>query len=127
MRILVCLLILLASTLAANAKVEVGIASIFNGGVTSDGRYLTRSDWGVAHKKLPIGTRIRIKNLRNHLEVIVPVRDRGPYWHGRVVDCLPAVAAMLQFTHRGLQLVEISVVSRPPSRSRLGSLYRKRV
>lgn len=114
--IFVSLLILIGSTLTASAKTEVGIASIFTGGHTSDGRFLSRGDWGVAHKTLPIGTKIMITNRLTNAHVIVPVRDRGPYIRGRIVDCLPAVATMLGFVHRGLQLVEIRVVEWPRSR-----------
>ncbi len=40
----------------------------------------------VAHKTLPFGTRVEIKNLDNGRRLVAVVQDRGPYHPGRCVD-----------------------------------------
>ncbi|CAL8128790.1 unnamed protein product [Orchesella dallaii] len=40
----------------------------------------------VAHKTLPCGTKLLIKNKRNGKTVNVTVNDRGPFVHGRILD-----------------------------------------
>lgn len=45
-----------------------------------------RSTYGVAHKTLPFGTRVRITNPRNGKSVTAVVTDRGPFVRGRTFD-----------------------------------------
>lgn len=39
-----------------------------------------------AHKYFKFGTKLEVKNPRNGQTVIVTVKDRGPYVHGRDLD-----------------------------------------
>lgn len=39
-----------------------------------------------AHKTLPLGTYVRVTNLRNGKTVVVRINDRGPFIDGRIVD-----------------------------------------
>jgi rare lipoprotein A len=66
-----------------------------------------------AHRTLPLGTRVRVTNLRNGRSVVVRIMDRGPAVAGRVIDLSRAAAARLRFTHRGLAPVRIRVLSTP--------------
>lgn len=45
-----------------------------------------RTTYGVAHKTLPFGTRVRITNPQNGRSVTAVVTDRGPFIRGRVFD-----------------------------------------
>lgn len=45
-----------------------------------------RSTYGVAHKTLPFGTKVRITNPHNGKSVTAVVTDRGPFVRGRVFD-----------------------------------------
>jgi rare lipoprotein A len=65
----------------------------FFGNRTACGRRLTRSTLGVAHKRLPCGTKVALR-YRGH-EVVVPVIDRGPYSRGIEYDLTQATARKL--------------------------------
>lgn len=71
------------------------------GNHTANGTVLTPSTWGVAHKSLRFGTRVKI--CYRYRCVIAPVIDRGPFIHGRTFDLTAAVARSLRFS--GVQTV----------------------
>jgi rare lipoprotein A len=68
----------------------------FFGRQTACGMELTREMVGVAHKKLPCGTRVEIYHRGRTLEV--PVIDRGPFIAGRQWDLTQAAAEALGVT-----------------------------
>lgn len=69
----------------------------------------------IAHRQLPLGTRVRIRNTRNNRRVIATVTDRGPYVGQRVADLSRSLARRLDFEAEGLAPVEITVL---PTRRR---------
>jgi Lipoproteins len=71
------------------------------GNHTSNGTVLTPSTWGVAHKGMKFGTKVRI--CYKHRCAVAPVIDRGPFVHGRTFDLTRAVAVYLRFS--GVQTV----------------------
>jgi len=64
-----------------------------SGNRTASGLRFDGSQWLVAHKSLPFGTKLRL-TYRGR-SVIVPVEDRGPYIAGRTLDLSEAVARAL--------------------------------
>ena len=68
----------------------------FYGRRTACGQKMTRTLQGVAHKKLPCGTRVAL--LYRGRTVTVPVVDRGPFHKGRRWDLTAATARTLGFT-----------------------------
>ncbi|HBT94745.1 MAG TPA: hypothetical protein DEB24_00880, partial [Coriobacteriia bacterium] len=46
---------------------------------TASGEYTTTTSMGVAHKSLPLGTKIELYSPRTGLYCIATVNDRGPY------------------------------------------------
>lgn len=62
----------------------------------ANGQTLTTRTIGVAHRTLPLGTRLRIRT--NQRTISVTVKDRGPYAHGRTLDLTSATAHRLGFT-----------------------------
>lgn len=64
----------------------------------------------IAHKTLPFGTWVSIRNLRNGREAVAMVDDRGPFLRGRVVDATPAVARRLGFYGDGTAPVRVTAV-----------------
>jgi rare lipoprotein A (peptidoglycan hydrolase) len=64
-----------------------------------------------AHPRLPLGSRVRVTNLRNGRSVLVRVNDRGPFIPGRVIDVSKGAAQQLGFVDQGLAYVRISVIS----------------
>ncbi len=51
-----------------------------------------------AHRSLPLGTWLRVTNLKNHRTAYVRVNDRGPVLEGRIVDLSFAAAQALGLT-----------------------------
>jgi rare lipoprotein A len=72
-----------------------------------------------AHRTLPLGTKVKVINLRNGRWVVLRIRDRGPWIAGRIIDVSKAAAKRLGFTERGLAPVEVRVLSLPKRRTRL--------
>lgn len=64
----------------------------------------------VAHRTLPFGTWVRIRNLRNGREAVAMVNDRGPFHGGRIIDATPAVARRLDFYGNGTAPVRVTEV-----------------
>lgn len=60
-----------------------------------------------AHRTLPMGTVVRVRNLANGRTVTVVIRDRGPYGKGRIIDLSDAAFARLAPLGKGLIRVEI--------------------
>jgi rare lipoprotein A len=68
-------------------------------------------DMTAAHLKLPMGSYVRVTNLRNGKSVVVRVNDRGPVVPGRIIDLSYGAAQALQFKRRGLQRVRLDLVN----------------
>lgn len=54
-----------------------------------------------AHRTLPFGTRVRVINMQNGLEVVVRINDRGPHAADRIIDLSRAAAAALDMLRAG--------------------------
>ena len=75
---------------------EVGMASWygphFQGKRTANGESFDMNELTCAHRSLPLGSWVRVTNLKNMRSVFVRVNDRGPVTEGRVVDLSLAAA-----------------------------------
>lgn len=78
---------------------QVGIASWygthFQGRQTADGERFDMNRMTCAHPTLPMGTWLRVTNLKNRHSTFVRVNDRGPVTEGRIVDLSAAAARVL--------------------------------
>jgi rare lipoprotein A len=63
-----------------------------------------------AHRTLPLGTKARVTNLKNHRSVVVTINDRGPFIRGRVIDVSTGAANLLGFRLAGLAPVKIETL-----------------
>ncbi|MGH9588572.1 MAG: septal ring lytic transglycosylase RlpA family protein, partial [Acidobacteriaceae bacterium] len=81
---------------------QIGRASwygkFFQGQQTASGEDFDMNAMTCAHRSLPLGSVVKVTNLRNHKSVVVRVNDRGPLPTNRVVDLSYAAARMLGFT-----------------------------
>jgi rare lipoprotein A len=97
-------------------KIETGVASYysskFKGKLTASGQRYDPTKMTAAHNRLPMGTRIKVTNIRNRRSVIVVVNDRLHYRNKRLVDLSRAAALKLGYTGRGLTKVTVEVMSR---------------
>lgn len=89
---------------------QLGIASVYSGGLTANGEHARPSGMTAAHRTLPFGTLVRVTNQHNRRSVIVRINDRGPFIRGRIIDLMPAAARLLGFD--GLAQVIVEVVGR---------------
>ncbi|TWI87329.1 rare lipoprotein A [Roseibium hamelinense] len=77
-------------------------------GITANGEKTDPTALTAAHRNLPFGTMVKVKNLANGREVLVRINDRGPFVDGRVIDVTKAAAARLGFIRKGVTRVRIT-------------------
>ena len=101
----------------SNKPYQVGTASWygkdFDGRETASGEPYDMYRFTAAHMELPLGTWVRVTNLRNNKSVIVRVNDRGPVVPGRIMDLSYGAAQILDFRARGVARVRLDVVQLP--------------
>ncbi|MFL6693982.1 MAG: septal ring lytic transglycosylase RlpA family protein [Ramlibacter sp.] len=73
----------------------------FHGRLTSSGERFDMNELTAAHATLPLGTRVRVRNLANGREVVVRINDRFRRARNRVIDLSKAAAAALGFLGAG--------------------------
>lgn len=92
---------------------EVGIASYyakkFNYRKTASGEIFNNNLMTAAHKTLPFGTKVKVKNLHNGKSVKVTINDRGPFKRNRIIDLTRAAFSKIENISKGLTKVEILV------------------
>src|SRR3984885_11560530 len=94
---------------------QVGTASwygeYFEGRATASGEPYNMHDLTAAHPTLPLGSWVRVTNLRNGRVVYVRINDRGPIVPGRIIDLSYSAAQVLHFENKGLQRVRLDLAS----------------
>lgn len=95
-------------------KVDTGVASYyhskFQGRITASGEPYDQDKMTAAHNRLPLGTRIKVTNLRNKRSVIVRINDRLHHRNTRLVDLSRAAAVKLGYIGRGITRVRVEVL-----------------
>jgi rare lipoprotein A (peptidoglycan hydrolase) len=103
-----------AATRAKHGPFQVGRASWygkhFHGRKTASGEPYNMFQFTAAHPALPLGTMVKVTNLRNNLWVIVRINDRGPVPKSRIIDLSYGAAQMLQLRARGVERVRLDLV-----------------
>ena len=84
--------------------------SLFQGKATASGEDYDMHNFTAAHRELPLGTFVKVTNLKNLKSVIVRINDRGPVTPGRIIDLSYSAAHRLEMHQKGLQKVRIDVV-----------------
>jgi rare lipoprotein A len=74
---------------------------------TASGERYDPTELTMAHRTLPIGSRVRVTNLHNQRSVVVRVNDRGPYARGYVADLSLAAARQLGMLRSGTVEAEL--------------------
>lgn len=88
----------------------------FDGLPTATGETYDMYGETAAHPTLPLGSIVRVVNMRNHRSQVVRINDRGPYVEGRELDVSYQVAKQLGFDQRGTTRVRLELLE-VPSRS----------
>lgn len=79
---------------------------------TASGQRLCNKAPTAAHKTLPMGTKVRVINLKNNKSEVVTINDRGPFIKGRIIDVTIGTAEKLGFVKNGVIPVKVEVLSR---------------
>jgi hypothetical protein len=82
----------------------------FNGRKTSDGRRFNTETLTAAHRSLPFGTRLLVRNRKTGHSIVVEVADRGPFVDGRVLDLSRRAAQQLNMVGTGVAMVDCLVL-----------------
>ncbi len=94
--------------------VEEGIASWygrdFHGKKTSNGEIYDMHGSTAAHKTLPLGIYVKVKNMANNREAIARINDRGPFVKGRIIDLSYTLAKELDVVSAGTAPVRIEAL-----------------
>ena len=93
---------------------QIGTASWygkqFDGKLTASGEPFDMLEFTAAHMTLPLGTWVKVTNLRNGRWVVLKVNDRGPVVPGRIIDVSYNAAKVLDFKGHGLARVRLDVI-----------------
>ena len=92
---------------------ECGLASVYSSvsEETASGEDTSSELFTAAHRTLPFGTLVNVRNLENGRSAVVRVTDRGPFVGGRIIDVSQIAARELRIT--GLAKVCLSIVWMP--------------
>lgn len=82
-------------------------AEKFTGKRTASGEIFHNDSLTCAHRTLPFGTLLKVRNLANEQEVVVKVNDRGPFVRDRIIDLSRKAAQLLGFFKMGMAKVTI--------------------
>lgn len=119
------LAILMLLPFAAFAKVTPGDtlsgkASYYHdslhGRQTASGEIYNKSAMTAAHKHLPLGTRVRVTNVKTGKSIKVKINDRGPFIKGRIIDLSRRAATKLGMIEKGVVDVKVEILSVPKRR-----------
>ena len=91
-----------------------GVASwygkAFHGKLAANGEVFDMTAFTAAHRKLPLGSVVRVLNLENGKSVHVRITDRGPYVIGRMLDLSQAAARALDMVDMGTAAIQLEVI-----------------
>lgn len=94
--------------------VQSGIASWygsdFHGKTTSNGETYDMHAMTAAHKTLPLGVYVKVRNRDNGRETVVRINDRGPFVTGRIIDLSYSAAKDINIVGSGTAKVMIEAL-----------------
>ena len=95
-------------------KTQIGIASYygkkFHKKRSANGEIFNMYKVSAAHKSYPLGTKVRVTNLKNGKSIKLIINDRGPFVKGRIIDLSYKAARKLDFVNQGTTKVRIDVI-----------------
>jgi rare lipoprotein A len=98
-------------------SVETGIASWYGGPYHnrrgSNGEVYNMHAMTAAHRTLPLGSIVRVTNVKTGRSTLVRITDRGPFVEGRVLDLSQAAAKRIDLLQAGVAMVRIEVMRTP--------------
>ena len=105
-------------------SVETGKASWYGAPYhnrrSSNGQIYDMNQLTAAHLTLPLGSTVRVTNLKTGHSTIVRITDRGPFVKGRIVDLSLAAAKQADVWKAGVAPVRLEVLRTPAPSDRGG-------
>jgi rare lipoprotein A len=97
--------------------VEIGLASWygapFHNRRGSNGQLYNMNAMTAAHRTLPLGSIVRVTNVKTGSSTVVRITDRGPFIEGRILDLSLAAAKKIDVWGPGIAAVRIEVLETP--------------
>lgn len=78
--------------------------------LTANGQRFDMNKNTLAHRTLPLGTKVRLATLDNKKSVVGVVNDRGPFTKGRDLDVSYSIARQLGFVRKGVARLYLSTL-----------------
>ena len=98
-------------------KFQVGRASwygrLFQHKKTASGEPYDMHDFTAAHRTLPLGSWVKVTNLKNDKSVMVRINDRGPVLRTRILDLSYGAAMILGMDGDGIAKVRLDLIETP--------------
>jgi len=98
-------------------KFQLGKASwyghLFQHKKTASGEPYDMHDFTAAHRTLPLGSWVKVTNLKNDKSVMVRINDRGPVTKSRILDLSYGAAMILGLSDSGVAPVRLDVIETP--------------
>jgi len=109
------LTVILTCSFAYQTSIQQGTASYyhnkFEGKRTSSGEVFRQDSLTAAHKNLPFGTLILVKNLKNDSTVVVKINDRLSQSSSHIIDLSLKAAQKLNFVKNGITTVTLEKIN----------------
>jgi rare lipoprotein A len=106
---------LILCSFAAQNVIETGKASYyankFEGRRTSSGEVFRQDSLTAAHKTLPFGTKVLVRNLKNDSTVILKINDRLSKSSAHCIDVSLRAAQKLNFVRSGITTVTLETIN----------------
>ena len=101
----------IGTAVQSSSLLEAGMASWygkpFHGRRTASGERFDMNELTAAHKTLPLGSVVVVRNPLNGKTVEVRINDRGPFVKGLIIDLSYRAALMLGIVKAGKESVEV--------------------
>jgi rare lipoprotein A len=81
----------------------------------SNGEVYNMHAMTAAHRTLPLGSIVRVTNLKTRHSALVRITDRGPFVEGRILDLSYAAAKKVDLWQPGVANVKVEVMQTPGS------------
>jgi len=102
---------------ARPVSTETGLASWYGGVYDnrrgSNGEIYNMHAMTAAHRTLPLGTVVRVTNLKTERSAVVRITDRGPFVRGRILDLSEQAAKQTDVWMPGVAMVRVDVLHTP--------------
>jgi rare lipoprotein A len=98
----------------------------FHGRKTANGEIYDMYSMTAAHKTLPFGTYISVRNTQNNRKIEVRINDRGPFVRSRILDLSYTAAKKLGIVGPGtaeVEIVALGTLAQPKQPNSTGRSY----